>query len=94
MRVEIYVRPGASRAGVGGVHDGALVVRVMEPADAGRATEAALRAVAAAVGVPRRSVSVLHGTTSRRKLLEIDIAADDVARAEGALAGIRGRSAG
>jgi uncharacterized protein len=67
------VRPGASATAVGGVHDGALVVRVVEPADAGRATNAALRAVAEAVGLPRRSVTLVRGATSRRKLIEIEI---------------------
>jgi hypothetical protein len=53
MRFEILVRPSGSETSVGGEHDGALVVRVVQPADAGRATEAALRAVAKAVAGPR-----------------------------------------
>ncbi|HET6965735.1 MAG TPA: DUF167 domain-containing protein [Acidimicrobiales bacterium] len=77
MRIEIHVRPGASRAGVGGSHDGALVVRVAEPADAGRATAAALRAVAEALGVPGRAVTLLRGAASRRKLIEVDEGAAD-----------------
>lgn len=76
MRVEILVRPNASETVVGGAHDGALVVRVVEPADAGRATDAALRAVAKAIAVPRGSVSLVRGATSRRKLIEIDVASD------------------
>jgi hypothetical protein len=78
--VEIHVRPGASAAAVGGDFDGALVVRVVERADAGKATEAALRAVAEAVGVSRRSVSLVRGATSRRKLVEIAAPAADAAR--------------
>jgi uncharacterized protein YggU (UPF0235/DUF167 family) len=76
MRVEILVRPSAAAAAVGGEHDGALVVRVVEPADAGRATDAALRAVAKAIAVPRGSVRLVRGATSRRKLIEIDVASD------------------
>jgi uncharacterized protein YggU (UPF0235/DUF167 family) len=72
MRVEIYVRPGASETIVGGEYDGALVVRVVEPAAAGRATSAALHAVADALAVPRRAITLVHGATSRRKLIEID----------------------
>lgn len=72
MRFEIHVRPGASRTGVGGSHDGALVVRVAEPADAGRATAAALRAVAEALGVPARAVTLVRGAASRRKLIEVE----------------------
>jgi uncharacterized protein len=76
MRVEILVRPSASETAVGGEHDGALVVRVVEPADAGRATDAALRAVAKAIAVPGGSVRLVRGATSRRKLIEIDVASD------------------
>jgi len=76
MRVEILVRPSASETAVGGEYDGALVVRVVEPADAVRATDAALRAVAKAIAVPSRSVTLIRGATSRRKLIEIDVAAD------------------
>ena len=72
MRVEIHVRPGASATAVGGEYDGALVVRVVEPADAGRATEAALRAVARALGLPRSSVKLVRGATSRRKQIELE----------------------
>jgi len=80
MRVEIYVRPNSSRSAVGGDFDGALVVRVVEPPDAGRATEAALNAVAAAVAVPRRSVSLVRGARSRRKLLEVETQSEDARR--------------
>jgi uncharacterized protein YggU (UPF0235/DUF167 family) len=74
VRLEIHVRPGASQAGVGGGHDGALVVRVVEPADRGRATAAALRAVADALGVPPRSVTLVRGAASRRKVVAVDVA--------------------
>ncbi len=80
MRLEIYVRPNASKAAVGGDFDGLLVVRVVETADAGRATEAALRSVATALDLPRRSVQLLRGATSRRKLLEIQAAAGQAER--------------
>jgi uncharacterized protein YggU (UPF0235/DUF167 family) len=56
---------------VGGEHDGALVVRVTERAEGGRATSAALRAVADALSLPRRSVTLTRGATSRRKLVDI-----------------------
>lgn len=72
MRVSIRVRPGTSRASVGGIHDGALVVRVNERAVDGQATEAALSAVAAAFGVRRRDVSLVTGATSRTKLVDIE----------------------
>lgn len=71
VRVTLRVRPGASRTDVGGVHDGALVVRVSARAVDGRATEAALTAVAQAFGVRRREVSLVSGTTSRTKIVDV-----------------------
>jgi uncharacterized protein YggU (UPF0235/DUF167 family) len=71
MRVTIRVAPGARHAAVGGTRDGALVVRVRERAVEGRATEAALSALAAALGVQRRAVSLVHGSTSRTKVVEV-----------------------
>ncbi len=71
MRISIHVKPGSSRAYVGGAHGQALVVRVSEPAVAGRATAAAVRAVAAAFGVAPREVVVVSGATSRAKVVEV-----------------------
>lgn len=71
VRLEIYVHPGATRATVGGMYGGALIVRVSEPADDGRATTAALHAVADALKLPKRSVSLVRGAKSRRKLIDI-----------------------
>jgi len=91
MRFEIHVRPSASSTIVGGEHDGALVVRVVEPADEGRATKAALKAVAKALGLPRRSVSLVRGATSRRKLIEVEVGTSGTDAIEGTLADLRGR---
>jgi len=71
VRVTVQVRPGSARIRVGGRHDGALVVRVSARAVEGRATEAALAAVAAAFGVRRRQVTLVSGATSRTKVLDV-----------------------
>jgi uncharacterized protein YggU (UPF0235/DUF167 family) len=71
VRVTIRVRPGAGRSAVGGSYDGALVVRVAARAVDGRATEAALTALAAALGVRRREVTLVTGATSRTKVVAI-----------------------
>jgi uncharacterized protein YggU (UPF0235/DUF167 family) len=72
------VRPGAKRTAVGGVHDGALVVRVAAQAVDGQATEAALAALAGALGVKRRRVVLVSGPTSRVKLVDVEGADPDV----------------
>jgi uncharacterized protein (TIGR00251 family) len=71
MRVTIRVRPGSKRAGVGGGVGDALVVRVTQPASDGKATEAALAAVAKAFGLRRDAVSLVSGATSRTKIVQI-----------------------
>lgn len=67
----IRVRPGSRTTHVGGSFDGALVVKVAARAEGGRATEAALVALASALGVRRRDVALVSGATSRAKLVEI-----------------------
>ena len=71
VRVTIYVRPGSAAATVGGDYDGALLVRVRERAVDGRATAAALAAVAAAFGVRRSAVTLVSGAASRRKTVQV-----------------------
>jgi len=82
VRVAIRVRPGASRTRVGGLHGDRIVVAVTARAVDGAATEAALAAVADALGVRRRHVTLVSGATSRDKVVEVDDAvADDGVRA-------------
>jgi uncharacterized protein YggU (UPF0235/DUF167 family) len=71
MRVTVRVKPGASRVGVGGDHDGALIVRVSARAVDGKATEATLRALAEALGVRRSEVTLVSGASSRTKLVDV-----------------------
>jgi uncharacterized protein YggU (UPF0235/DUF167 family) len=77
VRVAIHVRPGASTTRVGGEHAGALVVRVTAPAEHGKATAAALDALADALSLPRRTVTLVTGATSRRKIVAIDLPGPD-----------------
>jgi uncharacterized protein YggU (UPF0235/DUF167 family) len=77
VRVTIRVKPGSARPKVGGRHGDAIVVAVSPRAVDGKATEAALRAVADAFGVRRRDVTLVTGATSRDKVVEI--AADPAA---------------
>lgn len=71
----VRVKPGASRVRVGGAHAGpygpALVVAVHAPAAAGRATEAARRALAQALGVRPAAVTLRRGAASRDKLFTV-----------------------
>ena len=81
------VRPGAARATVGGRHGDALVVCVTARPAGGAATQAVLRAVAEAFGVPRRDVTLVAGATSRDKVIEVAGPAEPLARRLGELLG-------
>lgn len=72
MRIAIRVKPGSSRARVGGRHgQDELIVAVTARAVDGKATQAALGAVADALAVPKREVTLVSGHTSRTKIVEI-----------------------
>lgn len=93
--VAIRVSPASGRTAVGGCRGDALIVRVTEAAVDGRATEAALVALAKALGVPRRDVRLRGGATSRDKIVAIATADGDVlARLEALRLGAGAKSAG
>lgn len=77
MRIVVRVHPGSRQPGVGGSHDGMLVVRVAERAVDGKATAAVVGAVAVAFGVAKRDVVLVSGAASRTKTLEIPDAAGE-----------------
>jgi uncharacterized protein len=76
VSVPVRVKPGAGRDAVGGRYDGphgpALVVAVSARAVDGKATEAARRALAAALGVRPAAVRLRIGATSRDKVFTVD----------------------
>ena len=80
MRVEIRVRPGASRTRVGGAYGERLVVAVSARAVDGAANQAALAAVADAFGLRRRQVELVAGATARDKVVALELP-DAAARA-------------
>lgn len=66
------MKPGAARTRVGGRYgDACLVVAVQAPAVDGRATAAALGALAKAVGCRPTEVVLISGATSRTKVVQI-----------------------
>ena len=81
------VRPRAARTAVGGRHGDALVVCVTGLPAGVAATQAVLRAVAEAFGVPRRDVTLVTGAISRDKVIEVAGPAGPLARRLGELLG-------
>jgi uncharacterized protein YggU (UPF0235/DUF167 family) len=89
VTVAVRVKPGASRARVGGAYDGphgpAIVVAVHAAAVDGRATDAARRALAQALGLPARQVALRSGAASRDKLFTVEAPPADLAERVAAL---------
>ncbi len=67
--VAVWVVPGSSRDGVGGIRDGMLRVRTTAPAEAGRANRAVARLVGAHLGSRRAEVITGHTSRSKRVLV-------------------------
>jgi uncharacterized protein (TIGR00251 family) len=69
--LDIHVIPRASRTQPDGVYDGALKVRLHAPPVDGQANQALIEWLADTLGIAKRDISVLRGTTARRKQLLI-----------------------
>jgi uncharacterized protein (TIGR00251 family) len=68
----VRVQPRASRSEIVGLHGDALKVRLCAPPVKGAANGALVELLAAALGVPRHSVRIAAGATSRGKVVEVD----------------------
>jgi uncharacterized protein (TIGR00251 family) len=71
-RIEVRVQPRARGDEIAGERNGALLVRVVAPPVDGKANSAALKLIARRLGVASGRVSVVRGTSSRDKLIEVD----------------------
>ncbi|MGO9933449.1 MAG: DUF167 domain-containing protein [Steroidobacteraceae bacterium] len=71
-RLEVYIQPRAAKSEVAGMHDGATKIRIAAPAVENAANLALVEFVADQLGIAKRSVRIVSGRTSRRKVLAID----------------------
>lgn len=71
-QLRIRIQPRAKRAGIAGVREGALVVRVTAPPVDGKANAALCKLLASELGVAPSSVAVVRGHTARDKVVEVD----------------------
>jgi len=68
----IKVIPNAPRTEIVGWLGDALKIKVHAPPVEGRANDALCEFLADHLDLPRRAITVLHGDTSRQKVLRID----------------------
>lgn len=83
--IDVRVIPRASRSGIDGTRDGALLVRLNAPPIEGAANAELIELIADALGVPRRAVSIVSGQRSKQK--RVRVAGISEARARTALEG-------
>jgi len=76
-RLVVYVTPKASRPGVVGWRGAELHVRVSSAPEGGKANAEVCASVAKALSIPKSRVSVVRGTTSRHKELELEGVTDE-----------------
>ena len=82
VRIQLHVQPGASKSEVAGLHGERIRLRIQSPPVDGRANEAVLDWIAAQLGVPRRTVTLVRGAKSREKTVEVSgVTMDAVQRA-------------
>lgn len=78
--LKLRIVPNAKRDEVSGEYGDAVKVKVAAPAVDGKANAALLEFIAEILGVPPRTVSLLHGEKSRDKLVSIEGLRPDEAR--------------
>ena len=71
LTFKVLVSPRASRSEIVGEHDGALRVRIAAAPVEGEANEELARVLAKTFGVPRASVEIVTGHSSKRKTISI-----------------------
>ena len=69
--IDVRVIPRARRSGVAGERNQALLVRLQAPPVDGAANDELIDVIAAALGLPKRSVTIISGTGSRSKRVRI-----------------------
>lgn len=77
LKLPIHATPGAKRTEAAGAHGGALRVRLGAPPVDGKANAALIDWAAAAFGVPRKQVELLHGAAGRQKVLGVSFDSAD-----------------
>ncbi|MBI4807068.1 MAG: DUF167 domain-containing protein [Desulfovibrio sp.] len=71
LRVLVWVQPGAKQDAAVGVVDGRLKVKLKAQAQENKANEALVVFLAKCLGLPRSSLELTSGQTSRKKTIRV-----------------------
>jgi uncharacterized protein len=69
-KIAVTVKPNAKTAQIIELANGEYRVAVKEPAQNGRANQAVIELLARHLGVPKSTIKIIRGISSRHKLLE------------------------
>jgi uncharacterized protein (TIGR00251 family) len=72
VKLQIKVIPSSSKDRVVGWLQDTLKVKVMAPADKGKANAAVIRVIEKSLGLAKGSVQIESGLSSSRKIIDID----------------------
>lgn len=79
--IDVRVIPRAGKAGIAGTRNGALLVRLNAAPVDGAANAELIEVLSHALGVPRRSLTLVSGERSRGKRVRVvGVSADDARR--------------
>lgn len=84
VRLAVQITPNAKKTEVIGILDDALKLKLQAQPIEGKANDALVRYLAETLSVPRGAVTITHGHTSKRKLVEVKadkLTVDSVTRA-------------
>lgn len=70
--LSLHVQPGAKRTEFAGIHGDAIKIRLAAPPVDGKANACLLAFLAAFMRLPKRSVTLINGESSRSKRVRID----------------------
>jgi uncharacterized protein (TIGR00251 family) len=71
VRFRVHAKPRASRTAIVGVREGVLDVAIAAPPVEGEANAELVRALAEALQVARRDVSIVSGQSGKQKTIEV-----------------------
>jgi len=80
VRVSVRVQPRATSNEIAGVHGDALKVRLTAPPVEGAANEALIEFLAGAFEIPARNITIVAGSGSRSKIVELTGISEDRVR--------------
>ncbi|MCX6116977.1 MAG: DUF167 domain-containing protein [Proteobacteria bacterium] len=69
--IQVYVQPGAKKAGIVGLHGDAIKIKISSPPVDGQANEALCQFLSFFLDVSLKHISILRGHQSRTKFVQV-----------------------